>query len=66
MGIPEKLIKICKCMYAHPQFYVETGGYRSDTFTQETVMTCLFEDVHTDVDSQRFLDARVSTANFSE
>eukprot|EP00973_Karenia_brevis_P080902 11223115-Karenia_brevis.AAC.1 len=36
MGIPEKLIDICKAMYANPQFYVESGGHRSNTHRQET------------------------------
>eukprot|EP00973_Karenia_brevis_P015575 2131661-Karenia_brevis.AAC.1 len=30
------------------------------------VMTCLFEDVHTIVDSDRLERSRVSTANFTE
>eukprot|EP00973_Karenia_brevis_P094089 12420667-Karenia_brevis.AAC.1 len=66
MGIPDQLVNICKAMYANPKFYEETGGYRSSIHTQQTVMTSLFEDVHTIVDSDQFENARVSTANFSE
>eukprot|EP00973_Karenia_brevis_P013553 1840692-Karenia_brevis.AAC.1 len=42
------------------------GGQTSEWHTQQTVMTCLFEDVHTMVDSDRLDRAKVTTATFTE